>query len=205
MLQVKQKVVIAGSRDQSVKSGPGEFPPRIVCVARHAPVKNLGLLLDACAALRRRGVKFRCVSVGDGPCRPELEARRVRLGLEEVVEFAGAADHDEVLRWWQRADLAALTSESEGMPVSLMEAAACGVPAVATAVGGVPELIQHGVTGLLAPPNDPEAFATALQQLLGDSALAAAMGLAARRRAEERFSLEHQVEALLELWREVIA
>ena len=179
--------------------------PLIVCVARHAPVKNLGLLLDACAALQRRGVKFRCVSVGDGPCRRELETRRARLGLDKSVEFVGAADHNEVLGWWRRASVAALTSESEGMPVCLMEAAACGVPAVATMVGGVPELIEDGVTGLLSPPNDPETFATALRQLLEEPALASKMGIAARRRAEERFSLARQVDALLELWREIIA
>lgn len=182
-----------------------EQPPLIVCVARHAPVKNLGLLLEACSLLRRRGVNFRCVSVGDGPCRRELETRRGQLGLGEVVEFAGAADHGEVLGWWQRASLAALTSESEGMPVCLMEAAACGVPAVATAVGGVPELIEDGVTGLLPPLGDPAAFAAALERLLDDPALAAAMGAAARRRAVEKFSLGRQVDALLELWQEIIA
>ena len=202
--QVQQKFVIDNPAEQ--RAAPcGITSPWIVCVARHAPVKNLGLLLDACALLRRRGVPFRCASVGDGPCRSELEAKRGQLGLRECVEFVGAADHDEVLRWWQRAGVAALTSESEGMPVSLMEAAACGVPAVATAVGGVPDLIQDGTTGLLSPPRDAEAFATALQRLLEDPALARKLGVAARRRAEERFSLARQVDDLMELWREVIA
>jgi glycosyltransferase involved in cell wall biosynthesis len=177
---------------------------RIVCVARHAPVKNLGLLLDACAVLRARGVSFRCVSVGDGPSRVELEQQRRRLGLEETVEFAGAADQDEVLGWWQQAAVATLTSESEGMPVCLMEAAACGVPAVATAVGGVPELIRDGVTGLLTRPGDAEGLATAWQCLLENEERAALMGRAARRRVEEHFSIARQVDALLQLWEEFI-
>ncbi len=179
-------------------------PPTIVCVARHVPVKNLGLLLRACAILRDRKVVFRCSALGDGPTRPELEALRAQLQLEPWVELPGAADENEVLRWWQRATVGVLTSQSEGMPVSLMEAAACGVPAVATAVGGLPELIDDGVTGRLSPPGDAPALATALQELIEDPSRAEEMGRAARRRAEERFSLARQVDLLLELWREVV-
>ena len=179
-------------------------PPHIVCVARLRPVKNLGLLLEACASLRARGVQFCCMVIGDGSCRDELEAMRARLGLARVVEFAGAAEQAEVLAWWQRATIAALTSTSEGMPVCLMEAAACGVPAVATAVGGVPELIEEGVTGFLTTPGDAGGLADALERLLRDPELAARMGVAARRRAEERFSIRRQVDCLLELWTEVV-
>src|SRR3989442_4438187 len=164
-------------------------PPHVVCVARLRPVKNLGLLLEACAALKSRGVEFRCVLVGDGPCRDELEAVRERLGLGGVVELVGSAEQAEVVVWWQRATIAALTSASEGMPVCLMEAAGCGVPAVATAVGGVPELIEEGVTGFLTTPGDAGGLADALERLLRDPELAARMGVAARRRAEERFSI----------------
>jgi len=180
-------------------------PPHIVCVARLRPVKNLGLLLEACASLRARGVQFCCMVIGDGSCRDELEAMRARLGLARVVEFAGAAEQAEVLAWWQRATIAALTSTSEGMPVSLMEAAACGVPAVATAVGGIPELVEDGVTGLLVPVGDTQALAAALEQLLRNPELAARMGVAARRRVEERFTLTGQVDRLLELWTELVS
>jgi glycosyltransferase involved in cell wall biosynthesis len=179
--------------------------PFIVCVARHVKVKNLGLLLDACALLRDRGVVFKCVSVGDGPCRSELEARHARLRLGDCVEFVGAQEQRGVLAWWQRADIAVLTSHDEGMPVSLTEAAACGVPVVATAVGGVPELIEHGITGFLSPPEDAAAFAEALEKLVKDPARRAAMGTAGRQRAVEKFSLARQVDALLSLWSEVLA
>lgn len=179
-------------------------PPRVVCVARLKPVKNLELLLEACAILRGRGVEFRCALVGDGPCRDELEAMRARLGLGEVLELVGAAEQAGVLAWWRRAAVAVLTSKSEGMPVSLMEAAACGVPAVATAVGGVPELVEDGVTGLLAPAGDAGALAAALERLLRDPELARRLGAAARRRAEERFSVARQVDRLLALWAELV-
>jgi len=178
--------------------------PLLVCVARHVKVKSLGLLLQACAVLRDRGVNFRCVSVGDGVCRGELEALRTKLGLENIVEFVGAQAQGQVIAWWQRADLAVLTSEAEGMPVCLMEAAACAVPAVATAVGGVPELVVHGETGLLTPAGDARAFAQAVQELIEDPKRAAAMGGAARDRVLAKFSLARQVDELLAVWSEVL-
>ena len=179
-------------------------PPTIVCVARLVSVKNHDLLLEACAELRERGQELRCVLVGAGRSRGQVEATRARLGLEGVVELVGAAEQAEVLAWWQRATVAVLTSHSEGMPVSLMEAAACGVPAVATAVGGVPELIEDGVSGLLAPPGDGPALAAALERLLLDPVLVARMGTAARRRAQARFSVRRQVDRLLGLWSELV-
>ena len=99
-------------------------PPLIVCVARLVPFKRIGLLLEACAILRAWGVEFRCAIVGDGPCRDELETARARLGLAQAVELVGAAEQAEVLAWWRKAVAAVLPSDSEGMPVSLMEAAA---------------------------------------------------------------------------------
>lgn len=181
-------------------NGRRSGPPHIVCVARLAPVKNVRLLLEACSLLRRRDLEFRCVVLGDGRQREELELRREQLGLEDVVELLGPAENGEVLTWWRRASVAALTSDSEGMPVSLMEAAACGVPAVATAVGGTAEVVEHGVTGLLTPPGDEEALAAALERLLRDRSTAARLGREARRRAEERFAVRDQVDRLLALW-----
>src|SRR5437867_3039809 len=145
---------VAGGGAARHQSNAGSSVPLIVNVARHVPVKNLGLLLEACARLRRAKTRFGCVLVGDGPLRGELEQKSKRLGLENCVQFTGALQQTEVLNWWRRASVAALTSDNEGMPVCLMEAAACAVPAVATAVGGVPELVQDGVIGLLTRPGD---------------------------------------------------
>jgi glycosyltransferase involved in cell wall biosynthesis len=178
--------------------------PLLVCVARHVKVKNLGLLLQACALLRDSGVRFRCVSVGDGVCRAELEALRKELGLERIIEFVGAQTQGQVLAWWQSADLAVLTSDSEGMPVCLMEAAACALPVVATEVGGIPELVVHGETGLLTSAGDPRALAQALQELIEHPEPATIMGAAARDRVVARFSLTRQVDELLAVWSEVL-
>ncbi len=181
-------------------SGKKSHIPNIVCVARLHPIKNQRLLLEACALLAAKGIDFRCVLVGDGVCRTEIEDVRARLGLERVVELVGAAEQSQVLAWWQRATVAVLTSENEGMPVCLMEAAACGVPSVATAVGGIPELVVEGVTGMIVPPGDKEALAGALERILLDRELAEEMGEAARRRAVEHFSLSRQVDRLLAIW-----
>jgi glycosyltransferase involved in cell wall biosynthesis len=182
-----------------------EDAPLIVCVARLVAVKNLGLLLRGCALVRDAGLRFRCVLAGDGPCRSELEAVRAKLGLEEVVDMPGAAEQDQVLKWWRRATVGVLTSDNEGMPVCLMEAAACGVPVVATAVGGVPELVQDGLTGLLIQAGDAGALATALKRLLSDRQMRLQMSAAARQRARLNFSVVRQADQLLALWSEILA
>lgn len=190
-------------RPRERNSGESE-PPLLLCVARMVKVKNLALLLRACAELRKRHVDFRCVVIGDGPLRAELEALHARLDLASSVEMPGAAEQSEVLDWWQRAAVGVLTSENEGMPVSLMEAAACGVPVVAPAVGGIPELVADGETGLLSKANDLESLVSVLERLLRDSDLRRRMGIAARQRAVERFSVRRQVDQLLALWTKVL-
>ena len=178
--------------------------PSIVCVARHEPVKNLGSLLEACANLRDRGVHFRCVMIGDGATHIELSAIRARLNLESAVEMIGAAERATVLARLQRASVAVLSSHTEGMPVSLMEAGACGVPVVATRVGGIPELIEDGVTGILAECGDAAALADAIARLVEDPLLRKSMGQAARRRIVARFSLTAQVDSLLAMWSRIL-
>lgn len=175
-------------------------PATIVCVARLRPVKNLGVLLQACRWLEDRGTAFRTVVIGEGPSLAELEQQRARLGLDHGVQFLGAQDHTTVRDWWQRATVGVLTSLSEGMPVSLMEAAACGVPTVAPAVGGIPELIEQGVTGFVTAPDAPMHVGAALARILEDAPLRARMSVAARRRAEARFAASRQVDSLLSLW-----
>ena len=179
-------------------------PPLVVCVAGLRAVKNLEMLLQACATLQAREVRFRCVVLGEGPSRRALEAARADLGLDHAVTFLGAAEQGVVVSWLQRAAVAVLTSRSEGMPVCLMEAAACGLPAVAPAVGGIPELVDDGMTGLVTPPGDEVALADALERLLRDGDLRARLGAAARRRAEERFSRARQVDRLIALWSVVL-
>ena len=184
--------------------GPKPAPPRILCVARLVPVKNHELLLRACSLLKERGREFRCVLVGDGTGRRDLETLRAELRLEGHVAMEGALTQAGVLEHWREAAIGTLTSVSEGMPVALMEAAACGVPVVATDVGGVAELVDHGRTGFLVPSGDVAALAAALESLLAEPETAREMGRAARSRAEERFSIRRGVDALLALWEEIL-
>jgi glycosyltransferase involved in cell wall biosynthesis len=185
---------------ESFNSDGVGMPGPIVCVARYEPAKNLGLLLRVCSILRDRGVDFRCVMIGEGGDREAIESTRTELGLDKVVELAGAVEQNHVIGFLQRATISVLTSDREGMPVCLMEAGACEVPVVATSVGGIPELIEHEVTGLLTPPGNAESFADSVQRLLSDRDLRRRMGTAARRRIEARFSLRRQMDRMLDMW-----
>jgi glycosyltransferase involved in cell wall biosynthesis len=183
---------------------PDPAPPLVACVARLREVKQLDLLIRACAIVRDRGTAFRCVIVGEGPERANLEALRAELALDAQIDMPGAAEQHEVRDVWRRASVAVLSSRSEGMPVSLMEAASCGAPAVATAVGGIPELISHGETGVVTPAGDCDAMADALYEVLVNEPLRLRMRSAARERAVRRFSRTSQIDRLLALWSSVL-
>ncbi len=188
---------------QPVAQVAGEVP-WIVCVARLHPVKNLPVLLKACALLRDRGVAFKCVVLGEGDARAQIEEQRRELNLQDLVDLPGAADQDQVRGWWQRATVGVLTSRSEGMPVSFMEALSCGVPIVGPSVGGIPEMIDHGVNGYVVPPDNPAAVAEEIETILRDPARRARMGAAARQTALNRFSVGAQVDAMLAVWNRVL-
>jgi colanic acid/amylovoran biosynthesis glycosyltransferase len=183
---------------------PDREPPLVVCVARLREVKQLDLLIRACALVRDRGTAFRCVIVGEGPERAKLEELRAAVALDGLVDMPGAAEQRQVRAWWRRASVAVLSSRSEGMPVSLMEAAACGVPAVAPGVGGIPELISHDETGFVTPTGDCEVMAAALNELLVNAPLRLRMRAAARARAEQRFARTRQIDRLLAVWSSVL-
>jgi glycosyltransferase involved in cell wall biosynthesis len=132
---------------------------------------------------------FRCVIVGDGPLRNELQERIRDLGLAEVVTLAGARTREELLPVLQDADIFALTpyvtqdGDRDGIPNVVVEAMACGMPVVATAVGGIPEVVVPGVTGLLAAVRDVPEIARHLAALLDDRRLRSKLGDAARQAA----------------------
>lgn len=154
-------------------------PPVGLLVANLRPVKAHGDLLDALALLEKPPLVR---LVGDGPERAALEARVAALGLADSVTFEGTVP--DAGRLFTGVQFGLLTSHSEGLPNVVLEAMAAGVPVVATAVGGVVELVEDGVTGLLVPPADPPALAAAIATMVEDPARRAAMGLAARERAE---------------------
>jgi glycosyltransferase involved in cell wall biosynthesis len=175
-------------------------PLEIICVARLAPVKAHPVLLDAFARLVREGRDVRLHLVGDGPDRAELEARCARAQLNQRVVFHGWRNYDDVAALYRQADIAVLASFDEGIPVALMEAMAMQIPCVATNVGGLPELIQDGVNGLLVPASDAEGLAQALARLFGDTSLRCRLGQAARDRILRDFDLLKNVDRLAEIF-----
>ena len=154
--------------------------------------KGIGCFLDAVARLTRRHPRVRFLIVGDGHCRAELEARSKALGLERVVLFTGVRrDIPDILR---ELSVSVLPSLTEGLSNSLLEALACGVPVVATRVGGTPEVIVDNECGLLVPAGDPVALAEAIERMLVDPALRARLSNAGLQRVAERFSMRRMVQ-----------
>jgi glycosyltransferase involved in cell wall biosynthesis len=168
-------------------------------VGRLVPVKNLRLLLGAGARLK--GAHF--AIVGDGECRPDLEARAAALGLRDRVHFLSW--RRDLPAIYSDLDALAISSRNEGTPVSIIEAMAAGVPVVSTAVGGVPDLIEDGRTGLLVPPEDAPALADALDRLLRDQDFAHTLAETARPLALERFGVERLADDLAALYVELLA
>lgn len=183
--------------------GPGE-PLRLVTTGRLNPVKGYEDLLAAVRLLVDGGLDVRLRVAGeddDGGTgyRATVERRVAELGLGDRVTLLGAIDEGRVREELLGAHLFVLASHDEGVPVALMEAMACGLPAVATAVGGVRELVTDGADGILVPPREPSAVAQAVRDLVGDPDRAAALALAARRRVERDFDSSRGAETLIEL------
>jgi glycosyltransferase involved in cell wall biosynthesis len=141
--------------------------------------------------------------VGDGDDRLRLEQLAHDLGVARSCLFLGY--QQDVAPWFAVSDAVVLTSASEGTPATLIEALAAGRPVVATDVGGVSDVVDHGETGFLAPAGDTEALATELALLAYDPALRTRMGTTARERVLERYAVERLVDDVDELYRELSA
>lgn len=159
--------------------------PLIGAVARHKPVKALDVLLRAFAKVGEKFPAAHLVLVGDGPLRADLERLAADLGVKDVTHFAGFRPHSGP--YLRAMDVFTLSSREEGMPQSVLEAAVVGVPIVASRVGGIPEVVRDGVTGLLVNFGDEVAHAAALCRVLGDKAHARQLAEAARERVRNVF------------------
>lgn len=189
---------------------PWRFEPRrfradpdvfeILCVGRLVPAKGQHVLIAAIEQLRREGLPVRLRLVGDGPDRESLEQDVASRELGGFVIFEGAQNHDRVLDLYQRADIFALASFAEGIPVVLMEAMALTIPCVTTRITGIPELIRDGIDGLLVPPSDDEALAMALRRLIASGPLRRGLGEAGRARVHDRYNLDQNVAALASIY-----
>jgi glycosyltransferase involved in cell wall biosynthesis len=172
--------------------GIPEEAPVVGTIGRLSEVKRQDVLLRGFALVRRSVPDVHLLLVGDGPLRAELQRLASELGIGEVTHFAGYQSQPE--RFLALMSVFALTSRSEGMPLAVLEAWAAGVPVVASAVGGLPELIDQDRTGLLFPALDERALAAAMERLLLDRAAAVAMGDRGREWVQSQYTLERMAQ-----------
>jgi colanic acid/amylovoran biosynthesis glycosyltransferase len=170
----------------------------VLCVGQLLPRKGQRVLLDAVARLRDRGVDVRVTLAGDGPDRLAVERAVDELGLHDRVKLLGAFGQDELAGLLAAADAFCLPSFAEGVPVSLMEAMAAGLPVVTTPIAGVPELVDAS-SGVLVPPGRADLLADALAELAADPARRTRMGLAGRAKVESEYASLPNARRLREL------
>jgi len=170
-------------------SREAKVPLQIVCVGRLVAAKGQHILLQAFSRVRSKGQAVHLTYIGDGPDRTSLEREVAEYRLGEHVTFRGALNHDQTREQMAKADIFALASFAEGIPVALMEAMAMGIPCVSTSVAGIPELIRDNVDGLLVPPSSAESFASAIESLVLDHALRERLGTTGRAHVVEHYNL----------------
>jgi glycosyltransferase involved in cell wall biosynthesis len=166
---------------------------RLLFVGRLAAVKGLPILIDAMRSIALRVPNVELVVAGDGPDRGSLE--RLAAGLP--VRFLGYQSQAQVRELLQETGAFVLPSFAEGVPVVLMEAMAAGVPVVATRIAGIPELVEHGVTGLLVPPGDAASLIDSVVKILGDEPLRARLIPAARAKVADDFNIHAESARLV--------
>jgi glycosyltransferase involved in cell wall biosynthesis len=167
------------------------------------PVKGHKYLLRAMVILKERGVGCELLLAGDGPLRKDLEKMVHSLGVSGTVRFVGRLPHDEVLSLYRSGEIGAVVLPSvdlgagvhEGIPVSLVEAMAHGVPVISTETGGIPELLAGGC-GVLVPPANQKALAASIERVLSDSELRRTLSVEGRRRVENEYAVEKIVDEL---------
>ncbi|MCD6351263.1 MAG: glycosyltransferase family 4 protein [Armatimonadetes bacterium] len=184
--------------------------PYLLSAGRLVAKKGFLYLLRAAQALVGRDLDFDLHIYGSGPQRAEIEQQITGLQIRDCVHLHDAVTEEEMVKLYQEADVFVLASvqapdgDNEGVPNVLVEALAMEVPAVATRTGGIPELIQHGVTGLLAEPGDPVDLADQMERLLRNSRLRSDFAAAGRIKVEREYDLHKNVAKLYRLLRQVV-
>jgi glycosyltransferase involved in cell wall biosynthesis len=189
-LEDDKLVIIPNGYDQTLlsKKKTRHFQGRerkIVFVAGLRSDKDPSTLIQAFKRVTNQHAHLKLVIVGDGPLKKSLEAMSKELNIADRVQFYGQVDHEKAMTILAECDIYVLTSINEGLPTSLVEAMALGKPIIATNVGGVPEVIEDGINGLLVPPMSPERVAQAIMQLLNEPQLAKRLAAAATKSIED--------------------
>ncbi|MGD0766425.1 MAG: glycosyltransferase [Dehalococcoidia bacterium] len=173
-------------------------------VGRLSPEKGLKYLMQAMAEVVRREPRARLLLAGDGPERGRLRRLAVKLGLQERTDFLGEIAHEQVPATLARVDVFAMPSTYEGFGVAALEAEAMEVPVVASAIYGIPDVVEDGVSGLLVPPKDVAALSRAILRLLADEEVRRRMGVAARAFVAERYSWQENARQMEALYQELL-
>lgn len=180
-------------------------PGKIVCVARLVPAKGLDIAIKACAELKRQNVDFVFDIIGTGAEYQTLAELIKQLKLEDYVRLVGPKANDELVPILSKASLFLMpcvttsSGDMDGIPVAMMEAMACRVPVVSTRISGIPELIEHNVSGFLVPEKDVEALADILKDALADIDRLAQLGEKARQHVCAEFDIRKNAAGLREL------
>lgn len=191
---------LAPGRNGGASDPSNAHAVKLLCVGRMVHLKGYTLVIEAIAELKRRGIEVKGTFVGEGPSRPEVEAAAVAAGLADDVHFAGAIAQDVMYRYYDDADIFCMSSFAEGLPVVLMEAMAMELPVVSTGISAIPELVEHGVNGLLVPPARPDLLADALEQLARDPDGRREMGRAGREKVAAEFDVHSSARQLHEIF-----
>ena len=190
----------AAARDREFDLEPGA--PAGAMVAQFVPRKGHWVLVYALAILKGHGLKPNVVLFGRGPMRDKVAALAESAGVKDQIRFVGF--RDDLHRWLGAFDFCVHPALKEGLGVAALQAGAAGIPVVGARAGGIPEVVEHGDTGLLCPPGDAGALASGIERVLADPEAARTMGARARARIESRFSVDAMVEGNLRVYREVV-
>ena len=193
------------TKPRSVKRKEWKIDDKVVLigtVGRLVPVKGHSILIEALNILHKSNPNVLLLLVGDGPLRGHLEAVVKRLGLERAVIFAG--HQEQSYDFINMMDIFVLSSLHEGVPMVLLEAFALKRPVIASGVGGIPEVMAHGTSGLLVGPDNATELAAALEELIQDRVKAAAMGSAGRKQVEREFNASLMANRTAAMYRALI-
>jgi glycosyltransferase involved in cell wall biosynthesis len=209
----KYVTILNGIRAQDFE----KIPPRAECradfkltpevkligtVGRMAPVKNHRLLIEALFKLRAKGTDAHLAIIGEGELRENLTAYAADLGVSEYVSLV--KETKNISEFYGALDLFCLSSDSEGIPLTMLEAMAAGVPVVSTNVGGIPEVVQDGVNGRLVPKGSAELLAQRIGDLLGDPAKSAELAERGRETVRSKFTAERMIRETEQIYADVL-
>jgi glycosyltransferase involved in cell wall biosynthesis len=192
---------------QFTRSSPPPVPDgggRVLYIGRLVPEKGQTVLLEAIAELVGEGLDVELTLAGDGALKPRLEQLAADLGIGDRVEFPGAVGQEELRELYETATAFCLPSFGEGVPVVLMEAMAMEVPVLSTRIAGIPELIEHGRSGLLVAPGRADQLTAALRELLSDPELHRRLAVGGREKVLAEFDAERSAEQLRDLLVEML-